>query len=151
MQALKLQTLIAMPLIVQGEVQGVLEVLTIKEKGYVQSDVDILSVVANAVAAGMIRKRLIDELRMKNIELETQTQKTLEASDTLKKFLATFSHELRSPLNSIIGFSDLASAIGITGPSRRTRCCPDGATSIVTYCVAPWVLLSWITWPQRAI
>jgi CheY-like chemotaxis protein len=31
----------------------------------------------------------------------------VEASDTLKKFIATFSHELRSPLNSIIGFSDL--------------------------------------------
>jgi len=51
----------------------------------------------------MSRKRLMDELRMKNIELEGQTQKTLEASDSLKKFLATFSHELRSPLNSIIG------------------------------------------------
>ncbi len=55
----------------------------------------------------MSRKRLVDELRTKNIELESQTQKTLEASDTLKKFLATFSHELRSPLNSIIGFSEL--------------------------------------------
>jgi CheY-like chemotaxis protein len=55
----------------------------------------------------MSRRRLIDELRRKNVELESQTQKTLEASDTLKKFLAMFSHELRSPLNSIIGFSDV--------------------------------------------
>ena len=47
---------------------------------------------------------------MKNLELEAQTQKTLEASDTLKKFLAMFSHELRSPLNSIIGFSELLAA-----------------------------------------
>jgi PAS domain S-box-containing protein len=104
---LKLRTLIVMPLIVQGDVQGVLEVLTIKEKDFVQVELEILSVAANELASGMSRKRLIDELRMKNLELENQTQKTLEASDTLKKFLATFSHELRSPLNSIIGFSEL--------------------------------------------
>ena len=103
----KLKTLIVMPLLVQGEVQGVIEVLTIKEKNFVEGELEVLSVVANDLAGGMSRKRLIDELRTKNIELEAQTQKTVEASETLKKFLATFSHELRSPLNSIIGFSEL--------------------------------------------
>jgi signal transduction histidine kinase/DNA-binding response OmpR family regulator len=102
-----LKTLIAMPLAVQGEVQGVLEVLSIKRKDFAGEELEILAVAANDLANGMSRKRLIDELRTKNIELEAQTQKTLEVSDTLKKFLATFSHELRSPLNSIIGFSDV--------------------------------------------
>jgi PAS domain S-box-containing protein len=106
-EALRMKTLIVMPLVVQGEVQGVLEVLSIKEKDFTAAQVEILTVVANDLAGGMSRKRLIDELRMKNLELEAQTQKTLEASDTLKKFLAMFSHELRSPLNSIIGFSEL--------------------------------------------
>ncbi len=104
---LELKTLIVMPLLVQDEVQGVIEVLSIKEKEFTGEELEILSVVANDLASGMSRKRLIDELRTKNIELESQTQKTLEASETLKKFLATFSHELRSPLNSIIGFSEL--------------------------------------------
>jgi PAS domain S-box-containing protein len=103
----KLKSLVVFPLTVQGEVQGVLEVFSMKQPAFISEEMDSLQVVANDLAGGMSRKRLMDELRMKNIELEGQTQKTLEASDTLKKFLATFSHELRSPLNSIIGFSDL--------------------------------------------
>ena len=103
----KLKSLIVFPLTVQGEVQGILEVFSVKQPDFISEEMDSLQVVANDLAGGMSRKRLMDELRMKNIELEGQTQKTLEASDTLKKFLATFSHELRSPLNSIIGFSDL--------------------------------------------
>lgn len=110
MQAGSFKTLIFMPLIVQGELQGVLELPSIKEKDFVSVDLEILSVVANELAAGMSRKRLMDELRTKNLELESQTQKAVDASDTLKKFLATFSHELRSPLNSIIGFSELVAS-----------------------------------------
>ncbi|HUI10443.1 MAG TPA: response regulator [Bacteroidota bacterium] len=107
--ATRLKSLVVLPLLVQGEVQGVLEVLSIKQPAFIGQEMDDLQMVANDLAGGMSRKRLTDELRTKNLELEGQTQKTLEASDTLKKFLATFSHELRSPLNSIIGFSDLVS------------------------------------------
>ncbi|MGA9116009.1 MAG: histidine kinase dimerization/phospho-acceptor domain-containing protein, partial [Bacteroidota bacterium] len=103
----RLKTLLALPLRAGGDLQGVLEVLTIKEPDFVQGERDLLGVISHELANGMSRKRLVDELRTKNLELEAQTQKTLEASDTLKKFLATFSHELRSPLNSIIGFSEL--------------------------------------------
>ncbi len=102
-----LNTLVVIPLIIQGELQGVLEVLSIKKRSYVSSELELLTVAANELASGISRRRLVDELRMKNVELETQTQKTVEASDTLKKFLATFSHELRSPLNSIVGFSEI--------------------------------------------
>ena len=104
-----LNTLVVIPLIVQGDLQGVLEVLSIKKRSYVSGELELLAVAANELASGISRRRLVDELRMKNVELETQTQKTVEASDTLKKFLATFSHELRSPLNSIVGFSEILS------------------------------------------
>jgi PAS domain S-box-containing protein len=103
------RTLVVVPLIVQGDLQGLLEVLSIKRTEFTAPQVEVLRVAADDLASGMSRKRLIDELRMKNLELEAQTQKTLEASDTLKKFMAMFSHELRSPLNSIIGFSDILS------------------------------------------
>ncbi|HMK37721.1 MAG TPA: PAS domain-containing protein, partial [Bacteroidota bacterium] len=77
-----LKSLIVFPLTVQGEVQGVLEVFSIKQREFLGEEMDTLQVVANDLAGGMSRKRLTDELRMKNIELEGQTRKTLEASDT---------------------------------------------------------------------
>jgi len=106
-KANKLKTLICLPLVVQNDVQGALEVLSTKEERYVGDELGMLTVIANELSTGLSRRRLIDELALKNIELETEKLKTDEANETLKKFLATFSHELRAPLNSIVGFSDL--------------------------------------------
>jgi PAS domain S-box-containing protein len=105
--ALKLKTLISLPLMVQNELQGVLEVLSPKVDQYVQEELKLLSIIANELSIGMSRKRLMDEITIKNIELENEKKRTDDANETLKRFLATFSHELRAPLNAIVGFSDI--------------------------------------------
>ncbi len=106
-EALKLRTLISIPLMVQNELQGVLEVLSPKSDKYVDEDLKMLSIIANELSIGISRKRLMDEVTVKNIELENEKKKTDDANDTLKRFLATFSHELRAPLNAIVGFSEI--------------------------------------------
>ncbi|HVB82238.1 MAG TPA: response regulator [Candidatus Binataceae bacterium] len=53
------------------------------------------------------QKRLEEQLRRKNEELEAQNSRVQEASRLKSEFLANMSHELRTPLNSIIGFSEL--------------------------------------------
>jgi PAS domain S-box-containing protein len=106
-ESLKLRSLISIPLIVQHELQGVLEVLSPKSEKYVDEELKLLSIIANELAIGMSRKRLMDEITVKNIELENEKKKTDDANDTLKRFLATFSHELRAPLNAIVGFSEI--------------------------------------------
>ncbi|MBI5216389.1 MAG: response regulator [Ignavibacteriae bacterium] len=106
----KLRSLISIPLIVQNELQGVLEVLSHKNVKYAGDDLQMLSVIANELSIGISRKRLMDEITMKNIQLANEQRKTEEANETLKKFLATFSHELRAPLNAIVGFSDILTA-----------------------------------------
>jgi PAS domain S-box-containing protein len=121
LEGLNLRSVIAVPFLVQQELHGVIEVVAIKDPAFARENLEILTVVANDIAIGLSRKRLMNDLRMKNLELESQTEKTLEASDTLKKFLAMFSHELRSPLNSIIGFSELLTADMQEMPAERMQ------------------------------
>lgn len=105
----QLKSLISIPLIVQNDLQGVLEVMSKRDTDYIGSELDLLKIIADELSIGLSRKRLMDEISIKNIELENEKAKTEEANQALKRFLAIFSHELRSPLNNIIGFSELLS------------------------------------------
>ncbi|HEY5489634.1 MAG TPA: PAS domain S-box protein, partial [Gemmatimonadaceae bacterium] len=53
------------------------------------------------------RKRLDQVLREKNIELESSKSVAEKANLAKSAFLSSMSHELRSPLNAIIGFAQL--------------------------------------------
>jgi PAS domain S-box-containing protein len=53
------------------------------------------------------RKRLEEQLRRKNEELEEQSRRVQEANRLKSEFLANMSHELRTPLNAVIGFAEI--------------------------------------------
>ncbi|MFZ4620819.1 MAG: response regulator, partial [Bacteroidota bacterium] len=105
-------TLVSIPLRIEKEKIGVLEILLYNSRDLVEKELSFLSLLASEVTVGISRRGLIDELRVKNVDLEIQRAQTIEAHEKLKRFLAFFSHELRSPLNSVIGFSDLISEEG---------------------------------------
>ncbi|MBS4095817.1 MAG: PAS domain S-box protein [Sulfuricella sp.] len=52
-------------------------------------------------------KRIEQELQKKNIELEAAKSAAETANQAKSDFLSSMSHELRSPLNSILGFAQL--------------------------------------------
>jgi PAS domain S-box-containing protein len=53
------------------------------------------------------RKRLDEVLREKNVELESAKSAAEKANLAKSDFLSSMSHELRSPLNAILGFAQL--------------------------------------------
>ena len=53
------------------------------------------------------RKRLEDEIRRKNAELEEQYAQIQRVSQAKSDFLANMSHEIRTPLYAVMGFAEL--------------------------------------------
>jgi len=83
------------------------------------------------------RKRLDQVLQEKNIELESAKSVAERANRSKSEFLSSMSHELRSPLNAILGFAQLMES-GSPLPSA------DQKASIDQILKAGWYLLELI-------
>ncbi|MDQ2696607.1 MAG: ATP-binding protein, partial [Pseudomonadota bacterium] len=58
------------------------------------------------VATAELRETL-EELEIKNVELDIARKKALQASRVKSEFLANMSHEIRTPMNGLLGFLEL--------------------------------------------
>ncbi|MEO8118890.1 MAG: PAS domain S-box protein, partial [Rhodoferax sp.] len=83
------------------------------------------------------RKRLDQVLQEKNVELESARQVADKANLAKSDFLSSMSHELRSPLNAILGFAQLMES-GSPPPT------PSQRASIEQILQAGWYLLELI-------
>jgi signal transduction histidine kinase len=93
------QSLVAVPLMVRGQVVGVLEALNKKDDAhYTEEDLTILETLGALAAQAMENVNLARKVRVAKIELaELERLKT--------DFIAITSHELRTPLGLILGHS----------------------------------------------
>ncbi len=94
------RALICVPLLVGGEPAGTLNQYLAEPHRFRAQEVRLLQVVAQHISLAIERARLYDRLKQ-------QHAAALAASEHKSHFLATMSHELRSPMTAIVGFADL--------------------------------------------
>jgi PAS domain S-box-containing protein len=101
------RSLVGAPLIIEDRVIGVIHVETLNPHKFTPDDLNLLQLAADRVALAIEHARLYEAELSARIEAET-------ANRTKDEFLATISHELRSPLNSILGWVTLLREGGLS-------------------------------------
>lgn len=101
-------SLLSVPIRTQDRVIGVLNVNN-KHDGasFAAADQDLLVMIAHQAALAIENLKLVGRLRTKSQELEQTHADLLRLHLDRTRFVCSLSHELKTPLTSILGFADL--------------------------------------------
>lgn len=100
-RAQQIRSLLSLPIIVAGELVGVLGLDQVHETdAWSSEDAALLRAAAEVVASALARAR-------SDAELEWAREQAVAANAAKTRFLSTISHELRTPMNGVLGMTDL--------------------------------------------
>ncbi len=117
---------ICVPMIIDNKVVGVIDSEETRAGVFTERHLDVLSTIA-AMASGKLKLiREAEQAQLRNRELERTRQRLerarqqAESANRVKNaFLATLSHELRTPMNGVIGMGELLAHTELDEKQRK--------------------------------
>jgi HD-GYP domain-containing protein (c-di-GMP phosphodiesterase class II) len=100
----KTKSFISCPIVSRNKLLGVINTND-KRNGspFTEDEFALIKIIANQAAIALENAYLVNQLKVKAVELEEMNRKLMEADVVKSEFLTRVSHELRTPLNSIKG------------------------------------------------
>src|SRR5258706_915494 len=99
--------ILAAPMTVGERRIGVVSVIAERDSTFVEDDLELLQLVAEHAAVVLEGRRLFGEVSGLNAELETSLTELRGLNREIESFSYAVSHDLRAPLRSIDGFSQI--------------------------------------------
>ena len=107
----EIRSLLNIPMLSQGNQVGFLNIGYRIPEGYTDEDIRAVKEVANLIAVAVIKNKLGKQLIKQMDELETivakRTEELIYVNKELQDFAYSVSHDLRTPLRAIVGFSQI--------------------------------------------
>ena len=101
-------SLLSVPIQYQQRIVGVLNVNNKRNReAFTGIDQELLQTIAHQAALAIENMKLVGHLQGKNAELEQAHEKLMKLHQDRTRFVCNLSHELKTPLTSVLGFSDL--------------------------------------------
>ncbi|MCX7021237.1 MAG: ATP-binding protein [bacterium] len=98
---------LAIPLLVEGEVKGVLDLETTQTEAFDPADISALETVADQLSQAIHNINLYQELRERALALALANEELLKVDKMKSDFVSMVSHELNTPVTVIKGYAQL--------------------------------------------
>lgn len=101
LRARGLRSLLGVPLMVEGDLRGVLDVGSFSQRQFTEEDAELLQIVADRVALALAHARLAEAEQ----EARTEAATAAATARLREQFLGITAHELKTPLTVVNGYA----------------------------------------------
>jgi len=121
LRAIGAQSYVSVPMIARGTIIGAITiVITDDDRQLGVADLALAEDLASRAAMAIDNAQLRSDARTARVVSETAMSAAKEAGRRKSEFLATMSHEFRTPLNAILGYSQILD-MGVLGPTTPAQ------------------------------